>query len=767
MSININLDQDWSGYCSVANYDDNISDVSVPISIDDSDWHPVQLPHNSIENKAKDWWYRRKLNCKISNEQSVYLTFKNSKTKDSDELFSPSIFAVIWLDDVRFFSGPITSSNMSIELPEKSFDSEHTLIIRTRNACLAVHLCLTVKRSTDRIVSVDSIDEYVSIDLDQNAQNLNPKSIPLLNILMLIVGSRGDVQPFIAYGKALRAFGHRVRLATHEVFRSFVREHGLEFYPLAGNPAELMSFMVKNAGIVPSVDGIMSGNLFEGRRMCHDVLHSTWAACINDDDETGASFRAEAIIANPVSFGHVHCAQKLGIPLHMAFTMPYSPTTAFPHPLGNVNYAKESRERLNAFSYRFVETLLWLCIGDQINTFRHDVLKLPSLDIRQATSVMIDEKVPYIYCWSPSLVPKPPDWPEYVSIPGFFFLDLATGYTTPPADLLTFLGLTSHSDPHTTQTSPPIFIGFGSIIGYDSQRLLNVILDALMLTGYRAILADFDIDQDQLPATIFKIDDVPHDWLFQYVSAVCHHGGAGTTATGLRAGKPTIVMPFFGDQFFWANIVRKSGVGPPPLSGKDVTVEELVEAFKFVHQPLVQVAAQRIKEALSHENGCEAAVVAFHDYLPLSRMRSDLDSTYAACFRLNEYNLQISRPVAQVLLSAGVITESQLRHHSSRDWFKSKKKNDVHTIDLPWNSKTKLTVCNDRSASTRSSDNQSTCTSKISNFGTANVSGFSPEVCERILVEFNKVKEQFSQQVNVTTFKHHRKHFLARQRSQS
>ena len=116
--------------------------------------------------------------------------------------------------------------------------------------------------------------------------------------------------------------------------------------------------MVKNAGIVPSVDVIMSGNLFEGRRMCHDVLHSTWAACINDDDETGAPFRAEAIIANPVSFGHVHCAQKLGIPLHMAFTMPYSPTTAFPHPLGNVNYAKESRERLNSFSYRFVETLV-------------------------------------------------------------------------------------------------------------------------------------------------------------------------------------------------------------------------------------------------------------------------------------------------------------------------------------------------------------------------------------------------------------------------
>lgn len=152
------------------------------------------------------------------------------------------------------------------------------------------------------------------------------------------------------------------------------------------------------------------------------------------------------------------------------------------------------------------------------------------------------------------------------------------------------------------------------------------------------------------------------------VSAVCHHGGAGTTAAGLLAGKPTITVPFFGDQFFWAHVVENSGVGPPPLPGKQLTVEKLVEAFKFVHRPDVQQAAKRVQDSIAHEDGCEAAVRAFHTHLPLSEMRSDLEPTFPACFRLDEFDLQVSRPVAQVLLSCGVVNESQFRYHSTKQW---------------------------------------------------------------------------------------------------
>ncbi|CAF4389652.1 unnamed protein product, partial [Adineta steineri] len=162
--------------------------------------------------------------------------------------------------------------------------------------------------------------------------------------------------------------------------------------------------------------------------------------------------------------------------------------------------------------------------------------------------------------------------------------------------------------------------------------------------------------------------DVPHDWLFQHVSAVCHHGGAGTVAAGLRAGKPNIVVPFFGDQFFWGSIVEKCGAGPTPLPGKRITAKKLAEALTAAHEPAVQVAAERISKAISDEDGCATALRMFHTHLPLSRMQSDLESTFVACYRIDEYDLQVSRPVAQVLIATGALYESRFSSHPTREW---------------------------------------------------------------------------------------------------
>ena len=150
------------------------------------------------------------------------------------------------------------------------------------------------------------------------------------------------------------------------------------------------------------------------------------------------------------------------------------------------------------------------------------------------------------------------------------------------------------------------------------------------------------------------------------VAAVCHHGGAGTTAAGLLAGKPSIIVPFFGDQFFWGNVVARLGAGPSPLSSKHLSVDELVEAFKIVHEPAVKLAAERIREILSKEDGCSTALRMFHSQLPLSRMRSDLEGTFAACYRVDELDLQVSRPVAQVLVATGALDEPQFRNHSTQ-----------------------------------------------------------------------------------------------------
>ncbi len=156
--------------------------------------------------------------------------------------------------------------------------------------------------------------------------------------------------------------------------------------------------------------------------------------------------------------------------------------------------------------------------------------------------------------------------------------------------------------------------------------------------------------------------------IFFLVAAVCHHGGAGTTAAGLRAGKPTIIVPFFGDQFFWGSMISKSGAGPAPIPGKRLNADDLIEAFKIAHEAGTRAAANRLSIAFQHENGCEAAVRSFHGHLPLNKMRSDLEPSFGACFRVKEYGLQISRPVAQVLVSARAIEESELTVHSTHDW---------------------------------------------------------------------------------------------------
>ena len=155
---------------------------------------------------------------------------------------------------------------------------------------------------------------------------------------------------------------------------------------------------------------------------------------------------------------------------------------------------------------------------------------------------------------------------------------------------------------------------------------------------------------------------------FSLVSAVCHHGGAGTTAAGLRAGKPTIIVPFFGDQFFWGNVVEKNGAGPRPVPGKNLTTKDLIEAIQFVHEPSTKTAAEKIQKSILQEHGCDDAVRAFHEHLPLHRMYSDLEPTYVACYRLKAYHLRISRSVAQVLIITNRVKQEHLSYHSTRKW---------------------------------------------------------------------------------------------------
>ncbi|KAH9691748.1 Sterol 3-beta-glucosyltransferase UGT80B1 [Citrus sinensis] len=417
------------------------------------------------------------------------------------------------------------------------------------------------------------------IILDDTSFSDSKKSIPRLNIAILVVGTRGD------------EFGHRVRLATHANFRTFVRSAGVDFFPLGGDPRVLAGYMARNKGLIPSGPGEISIQ----RKQIKAIIESLLPACTDPDIETGVPFRSQAIIANPPAYGHAHVAEALGVPIHIFFTMPWTPTYEFPHPLARVPQSAGYW-----LSYIIVDLLIWWGIRSYINDFRKRKLKLPPIAYFSTYHGSISH-LPTAYMWSPHLVPKPSDWGSLVAVVGYCLLNLGSKYQ-PQENFVQWI-----------QRGPePIYIGFGSMPLEDPKKTTEIILEALRDTGQRGI-----IDRvTEVPDNIFLLEDCPHDWLFPQCSAVVHHGGAGTTATGLKAGCPTTIVPFFGDQFFWGDRVQQKGLGPAPIPISQLTVENLSNAVRFMLQPEVKSRAMELAKLIENEDGVAAAVDAFHRHLP-------------------------------------------------------------------------------------------------------------------------------------------------------
>jgi hypothetical protein len=325
-------------------------------------------------------------------------------------------------------------------------------------------------------------------------------AVPRMNLAILITGSRGDVQPFIALGQVLQKppYSHRVRICTHPVFQSFVEENGLEFFSMGGDPAKLMAYMVKNPGILPSRESVRAGDIHSRRMDIAEMLEGSWRGCTqagdgvteidlvahaHDEDvllSLPPPFVADAIIANPPSYAHIHIAEKLAVPLHIMFTMPWSPTGAFPHPLANVDASKVDSRLANLFSYKRMDLLTWEGLADLINRFREKTLFLDPVTPIWGHELLPRLNVPFTYCWPEVLIPKPRDWPEHITISGFWFLSLASSFKPEPT-LQEFLDA----------GPPPIYIGFGSIVVDNPEELTQMVFDAIKKAGGKHVVAKF------------------------------------------------------------------------------------------------------------------------------------------------------------------------------------------------------------------------------------------------------------------------------------
>lgn len=508
---------------------------------------------------------------------------------------------------------------------------------------------------------------------------------PPLNIVIQVVGSRGDVQPFVALGRVLKdTYGHRVRLATHPTFKDFVIENGLEFFSIGGDPAELMAFMVKNPGLMPGFDVLRSGDVGKRRKGIAEILRGTWRSCIETGNGLGVDplkqtveewmgvedqlpeqlkkpFVADAIIANPPAFGHIHCAEKLGIPLHMMFTMPWSPTQQFPHPLANIQSSNADPTITNYISYILVDVLTWQGLGDVINKFRKDSLHLDPISTIWGPAILARLRIPFTYCWSPALIPKPRDWNHHISIAGFYFLNLASNYTPEP-DLVEFLAA----------GEPPVYIGFGSIVVDDPNAMTKLIFDAVKITGRRALVSKgwggLGADDLGKPDGVFMLGNCPHDWLFKHVSAVVHHGGAGTTAAGIAAGRPTVVVPFFGDQAFWGAMVSRAGAGPDPMPYKDLTAEKLATAINEALKPESLERAQELRAKIEQENGTQKGAQSFHQMLNYDEIRCAVMPNKPAVWRVKRTQTKLSAKAATILAQQGEVSFSDLKLYRAREY---------------------------------------------------------------------------------------------------
>jgi len=383
-----------------------------------------------------------------------------------------------------------------------------------------------------------------------------------MRIAIIAPGSRGDIQPYIALGKGLQDAGQGVLVVTNQEFEPLVRSYGLDCRPIAIDVQDAFQEQGTRAAMESGKVLASFVKLAHIARRATRMLAEIGLEVCKDVDGILSGF-AGLLIGYSL-------AEKLGIPLIQAYNVPMTPTSAFPGAL--VSPPPFALTGIgNRLSHRVSRQVVWQAARFAGAEARKEVLGLPPASFFGPFGSELLKRGPVFYGWSPQVIPKPSDWDDTIEVTGYWFLDEPVGWT-PPAALDEFL----QSGP------PPVCIGFGSMSHRDPEATMRLVLEALRMTGQRAIvLSGWGCMRGSgLPGNVFVADSAPHAWLFPRVAAVVHHGGAGTTAAGIRAGLPSIVIPFHGDQPFWARRVAELGVGPAPIPRRRLSARGLARALE-------------------------------------------------------------------------------------------------------------------------------------------------------------------------------------------
>ena len=415
-----------------------------------------------------------------------------------------------------------------------------------------------------------------------------------MNITLIALGSQGDVQPYIALGVGLKQAGHRVRVVTHENYAASVQNQQLEFSAVQGNVQEFMDS--------PKMRELLERGNFLAIT-AYTAKESQRAALLWAEQGLEACRDAELIVAGVGGlFIGLAIAEKLNLPFLQAHVFPFTPTAAFagalfPQGLSRLGGA------VNRLSHEALRQAMWQGFRAADTLARTKVLGLPANPFWGPYRSKRLNQYPVLYGFSPSVIAPPADWSNAI-VTGYWQLEPPINWQ-PPAALETFLA----------NGERPIYIGFGSMASRDPAQTGKLILEALSKTKTRAILQSGwgGLKTTELPDHVLAIESVPHSWLFNKVAAVVHHGGAGTTAAGLQAGVPSLVIPFFGDQGFWGERIAQLGVGPSPIPRKALTAQALAQAIQTMTSDTeMRSRAAELGKRIRNENGVGNAVKAIN-----------------------------------------------------------------------------------------------------------------------------------------------------------
>ncbi|MDA0206480.1 MAG: glycosyltransferase [Acidobacteria bacterium] len=402
-----------------------------------------------------------------------------------------------------------------------------------------------------------------------------------MRVAIVTIGTRGDVQPYIALAKRLQAAGHDVVIGAPDNFASWVEGHGIRFHALGMDIEALLQS--------PEARRVLDGNIFAVGKLLRKTM-PTMRAVLGQTWE--AAREADVIVYHPKAGGAVDVAEATGAGLVCASPIPMFTTGDFPLLMPKVNLGR-TLNRLTYWPNRFARLLF-------INRWRKEQLNLPKPKRLYPLGGFAGGMAARICMVSPAVFPRPSDWDDGLQMAGYWFLDEAPDWR-PDAELAAFLDA----------GEPPVYIGFGSMAPKNPEAATREIVEGVRRAGVRALLAVGwgGLTKIDLPETVHMIHGAPHHALFPLMSAVVHHGGAGSTAAGLRAGRPTLVCPLSVDQPFWGHLVWKLGCGPRPQRMNRLKAASFAEGLReLVGTEAFRVRAREVAEAIGQEDGVGRAM---------------------------------------------------------------------------------------------------------------------------------------------------------------